>query len=45
LRCYQCAANSQAGAKQLFDRAYAFGDEKRAFFAGFSSVQIARKCK
>ncbi|HEY8850582.1 MAG TPA: hypothetical protein VIM36_00260 [Gemmatimonadaceae bacterium] len=25
---YERAANCQAGAKQFFDRAYAFGDEK-----------------
>jgi hypothetical protein len=42
---YQRATNRQAGAKQLFDRAYAFGDEKRVFLARFSSVQITRKCK
>jgi hypothetical protein len=42
---YERAANRQAGAKQLFDRAYAFGDEKRVFFACLSSLQITRKCK
>jgi hypothetical protein len=42
---YECAANRQAGAEQLFDRAYAFGDEERVFLARLSSVQITRKCK
>jgi hypothetical protein len=42
---YECAANRKTGAEQLFDRAYAFGDEKRVFLARLSSVQITRKCK
>jgi hypothetical protein len=35
---YQRATNHQAGPKQLFDRAYAFGDEKRVFLARLSSM-------
>ena len=45
LRGNERAANREAGAQQLFDRAYAFGDEKRVFFACLSPVKIARKCK
>jgi hypothetical protein len=42
---YQRTTNREAGAKQLFDRAYAFGDEKRVFLARLSSTQITRKRK
>jgi hypothetical protein len=45
LRRYERASNRQAGAKQLLDRAHAFGDEKRASFAGFSPVQVTGKCE
>jgi hypothetical protein len=45
LGSYQRTANREAGAKQLFDRPYAFGDKKRVFLARFSSVQITRKWK
>ncbi|MEA2762868.1 MAG: hypothetical protein QOD47_2152 [Gemmatimonadaceae bacterium] len=45
LGCDKSSTDCKAGAKQLFDRAYTFGDEKRVLFAGLSSLQITRKCK
>jgi hypothetical protein len=45
LRSHERAAHDESGAKQLFDGAYALGDEKRVFFTRFPSVQITCKCK
>jgi len=41
LRRDERASNGEPGAKQLFNRSHALGDEERTLLAGFSASQVA----